>query len=85
MKQQCNVATKASLIVEISSSLITAIFDCGIYSTWQMNMYLMSTVKLSLVKFHNFISTKIAFSMTCFAIELFIDTYVKDIYRQNMR
>jgi len=50
-----------------------------------MNMYLMSTVKLSLVKFHNFISTKIAFSMTCFAIELFIDTYVKDIYRQNMR
>jgi len=44
---------KPPLIVKISSSLSTAIFDCWIFSKWQMNVYLTSTVKLSLVKFHS--------------------------------
>jgi len=41
------------LIVKISSSLSTAMFDCGINSNWQKNVYLTSTVKLNLVKFHS--------------------------------
>jgi len=41
------------LILEISSSLSTAIFDCGIHSNWQMNVCLTSPVKLALVKFHS--------------------------------
>jgi len=38
---------------KISSSLSTAIFDCGIYSNWQINVYWMSTVKFNLGKFHS--------------------------------
>jgi len=31
---------KPLLIVKISSSYSTACFDCGVYSNWQMNVYL---------------------------------------------
>jgi len=45
---------KLPLIVKVSSSLNTAIFDCGIYcNNWQMSVYSTSAVKLNLVKFHS--------------------------------
>ena len=40
---------KPSLIIQIS--LGTAIFDCRLYSNWQVNVYLTLSVKLSLVNF----------------------------------
>jgi len=49
-----------SLIVKNSSVLSTAIFDSGIYSNWQINVYLTSTVKLNSVKFHIGVSTKVS-------------------------
>jgi len=54
---------KNPLIVKISSSLSTAIFDCGIYSKWRINVNLSSTVKLNLVKFHSGTSTQISINM----------------------
>jgi len=48
---------KPPLIVKISFS--TALFDCGVYCNWQMNMYFTSTVKLNLVKFHSSTSTRL--------------------------
>jgi len=46
----------------------------------------MSTVKLNFVKFHgsNIMQTPHSAS-TCLAIQLLVDTYLKDIHRQNVR
>jgi len=49
---------KPPLIVKTSSSPCIRIFDCGIYSNRQMNVYLTSTVKRHLVKFHSGIITQ---------------------------
>jgi len=46
------------LIVKISWSLSTAIFDCRICTNWQTNVYLTSSVRLNLVKFHRGTSTQ---------------------------
>jgi len=76
---------KPPLIFKISSSFGSAIFDYGIYSNWQMNVYLTSTVKLNLVKFHNGISMlTLNSSPTCSAIESLVDTYLKDIFADKM-
>jgi len=73
---------KPPLIVKISSSLSTAIFDCKIYSNWQVNVYLTSTVKLNLVKFHSSTSTQTPHSApTCCSCWLTPDW---KIYRQNV-
>jgi len=46
----------------------------------------MSTVKLNLVKFHSGTSTPTPGSATTFsAIQLLVDTYLKEIYQQNVR
>jgi len=48
-----------------------------------MNVYLMSTVELNLVKFHSGTITQTLHSAsTCSAIQLLLDTYLKDIHRQ---
>jgi len=76
---------KPPLIVKISSSLSTAIFDWKIYSNWQINVYLMSTVKLNLVKFHSVTIKQTPHSAwTRSAIQLLVDTYLKDIHRQKV-
>jgi len=49
---------ESPLTVKISSSLDTAIFNCRIYSNWEMKVYLVSTVKLNLVKFHSDTNTQ---------------------------
>ena len=52
---------KPPLIVTISSSLSTEIFDCGIDSNRQMNVYVLrnvKVVKLNSVTFHSGISTQ---------------------------
>jgi len=49
---------KPPFIIKISSGLSTAIFDCGIYIKWQTSVYLTSTVKQNLVKFHSGTSHK---------------------------
>jgi len=60
---------KPILIVKISLSLSTTIFDCGICS--------------NLVKFHSGTWTQTPRSApTCSAIQLVVDTYLKDINRQ---
>jgi len=56
---------KPFLMVKISSSLSTAVIDRRIYSNWQMNVYLSSTVKLNLVKFHSGTSTQTLHSAPC--------------------
>jgi len=62
---------KTPLIIKISSSLSSAIFDCRSYRNWQMNVYLMSTVKLNLVKFYSGTSIQTSPSASiCFAIQL---------------
>jgi len=49
-----------------------------------MNVYL-TTVKLNLVKFHNGNSMLTPHSAPAWsAIQLLIDTYLKDIHRQNV-
>jgi len=64
---------KPPLIIKISSSINTAIFDCGIYSNWQMNICLASTVKLNLVKFHSGTGMQTLRSApTCLAIQLLV-------------
>jgi len=51
-----------------------------------MNIYLTSTVKLNWEKFHSSNSTQtLRSSPTCSAIQLLIDTYMKDTHRQNVR
>jgi len=51
-----------------------------------MNVYLTSTVKLILVKCHSGTGTQTMHSAsTCSAIQLLVDTYLKDIHRQNVR
>jgi len=51
-----------------------------------MKVYLMSTVKLNLVKFHSGTSTQTwLLAPTCSAIQLLVDIYLKDIRRQNVR
>jgi len=77
---------KLPLIVKISSSLNSATFNCRIYSNRQINVYLMSTVTLNLVKFHSGTSTQTSHSApTCSAIQLLVNTYLNDIRRQNVR
>jgi len=50
-----------------------------------MNVYLMSTVKLSLVKFHIGTSTFTSrLAPICLTIQLLVDTYLKDIHGQNV-
>jgi len=77
------------LIVKISSSLSTAIVDCGIYSkfsNWQIKVYLTLTAKLNLVKFYSGTSTQTPRSApTGSAIQLLVETYQKDMHRQNVR
>jgi len=47
-----------------------------------MNVYLTSAVTVSFVKFHSGTNTQISHSaLTCSAIQLLVDTYVKDIHR----
>ena len=61
---------KSPLIIKIISSLGTVIFNCGIYSNWQMNVHLTSTVKLDFLKFHNDTSTTLGSAPTCSVIDL---------------
>jgi len=45
----------------------------------------MSIVQLNLVKFHSGTSTQTLRSApACWAIQLLVDTYLKDIHRQNV-
>ena len=75
---------KLPFIVKISSCLGTADFDCGIYSN--CNVYLTSTVKLNLVKFHAGTGTQTSRSVPTFlAKQLLVDAYLKVIHRQNVR
>jgi len=47
-----------------------------------MDVYLMSAVKLNLVKFHSSIGTQTPRSATtCSAIQMLVDTHPKDIRR----
>jgi len=51
-----------------------------------MKVYLTSTVKLNLVKFHSGTSTQTLLSAsTCSAIQMLVDTYREDMHRQNVR
>jgi len=51
-----------------------------------MNVHLTSTVELNLVTFHSDTSTQtLCSASTCSAIQLLVDTNVKDIQRQNVR
>jgi len=71
---------KHPLIVKISSSFSTAICDCRVYSNWQENVRLTSTVKLNLVKLHSGTSMQTPHSApTCSATQLLVYTYLKDI------
>jgi len=72
---------KRRLIFKISSSLSSAIFDVGIYSNWQMNIYLMSSVKLVKFDDDNIMQTPHSPS-TCSVMQLLVDTYLK-IYADN--
>jgi len=49
---------------------MTAIFNCGTYSNWQMNVYLTLPVKFNSVKFHtgNIAQTPHS-ARTCLAIQ----------------
>jgi len=50
-----------------------------------MNVYLTSTVKLNLVKFHSNISMKTPHSaLTYSAIQFLVDTYLNDIHKYNV-
>jgi len=64
---------KPPLIVKLVqvSAVSTAIFDCEIYGNWQMQVYLRSTLKLILVKFHSGTVTQTPRSITrtCSAIQ----------------
>jgi len=77
------MSQQKTFIVKISSCLSTAVFDCGIYSN--CNIYLASTVKLNLVKFHTGTSNQTSrFVPTCVVIQLLVDSYLKVIHRQNV-
>jgi len=58
---------KPLLIVNISSGLGTAIFDCRIYTTWQMNIYSTPSVKLNLMIFHSGTSTQTPHSASTYS------------------
>jgi len=80
---------KPPLIAKISSSLSTAIFYCRIYSNWQINVHLMSTVKLNLVKIRSTPAHKPSVHYThsnnILSHTVVADTCLKDIHKQNMR
>jgi len=64
------------LIVKISSGLSAAI---------EMNVYLMPTVKLILVNFYSSTSMQTLHSAPmCSAIQLLVDTCLKDTHQQNV-
>jgi len=61
---------KPPLIIKISWSLSTAIFDCGIYCNRQIHIFNVNRINLKLVKFHSSTSMQTLHSTTCSAIEL---------------
>jgi len=76
---RCHNQNSFIKIIKISSTVSTAILIAEFTINCQMNIYLMSTVKLNLVKFHSGTSTQTpCLAPTCSAIQLFVDNYLKD-------
>jgi len=71
------------LIIQISSSLCTAIFDCRIFSNCQMNIYLTSTVELKLVKHHSRSSTQPPRSVPNMISLTVVSWHLRERFRQT--
>jgi len=77
------VRQKPSLIIKISSCLSTAVFDCRIYGNLQTKIYLMSAVKLNLMKFHGGTGTQTSqLAPTCIS-HIIVGQHLPERYTQT--